>query len=79
MEHEHHDHAEHHDQTEQHNHLDHHRMMIRDFQKRFYFTIVLSLPVLAISDLIQPFLGTVHFCRRDLSDILAQLNDRDGT
>ena len=49
---------EHHDQTEQHNHLDHHRMMIRDFQKRFSVTIVLSLPVPALSDLIQQFLGS---------------------
>ncbi|MDY7026896.1 MAG: copper-translocating P-type ATPase [Spirochaetota bacterium] len=38
-------------------HLSHHRMMIRDFRRRFYITIILSLPVLALSPLIQQFLG----------------------
>jgi len=32
-------------------------MMIRDFRRRFYITLVLSLPVLALSPLIQQFLG----------------------
>jgi len=32
-------------------------MMIRDFRKRFYVTLVLSVPVLALSELIQKFLG----------------------
>ncbi len=40
-----------------HDHAQHHRMMIRDFRKRFYITILLSIPVLALSDLIQQFLG----------------------
>lgn len=43
--------------TEHHDHTQHHRMMIRDFKKRFYITIVLSIPVLALSELIQQFLG----------------------
>jgi len=41
----------------QHDHTQHHRMMIRDFRKRFYITLVLSIPVLALSELIQQFLG----------------------
>ena len=40
-----------------HDHTEHHRMMIRDFRRRFYVTIVLTLPVLALSPLIQQFLG----------------------
>ncbi len=42
---------------EHHDHTEHHRMMIRDFRKRFYVSIVLSVPVLALSKLIQQFLG----------------------
>ncbi|MFO7731938.1 MAG: copper-translocating P-type ATPase [Spirochaetia bacterium] len=45
------------DTHEHHDHTQHHRMMIRDFRKRFYITIVLSIPVLALSELIQQFLG----------------------
>ena len=40
-----------------HDHTEHHRMMIRDFRARFYVTLVLTLPVLALSELIQQFLG----------------------
>ncbi|WP_319415949.1 copper-translocating P-type ATPase [Marispirochaeta aestuarii] len=40
-----------------HSHTDHHRMMIRDFRRRFYWTLVLSLPVLGLSELIQGWLG----------------------
>ncbi|WP_020614634.1 copper-translocating P-type ATPase [Sediminispirochaeta bajacaliforniensis] len=47
------EHQEHH----HHNHSEHHRMMIRDFRKRFYVTVILTIPVLALSPLIQKFLG----------------------
>jgi len=40
-----------------HEHISHHRMMIRDFRRRSYITLALSLPVLALSPLIQQFLG----------------------
>ena len=40
-----------------HDHTEHHRMMIRDFRRRFYVTIALTIPVLALSPLIQQFLG----------------------
>ncbi|ORC35980.1 copper-translocating P-type ATPase [Marispirochaeta aestuarii] len=40
-----------------HSHTDHHRMMIRDFRRRFYWTLVLSVPVLGLSELIQGWLG----------------------
>jgi len=39
------------------NHSDHHRMMIRDFRRRFYVTLVLTIPVLVLSPLIQSVLG----------------------
>lgn len=38
-------------------HTDHHRMMIRDFRKRFYITIILSVPILGAAELIQEALG----------------------
>lgn len=40
-----------------HDHSEHHRMMIRDFRKRFYVTLILTIPVLALSPLIQKFMG----------------------
>lgn len=36
---------------------EHHRMMIRDFRRRFSVSLVLTLPVLALSPLIQEFFG----------------------
>lgn len=36
---------------------DHHRMMIEDFKRRFYVSLVLSVPVLALSPMIQSFFG----------------------
>lgn len=59
--HEHDNHGEQHKEEHQgghhHDHNEHHRMMIRDFRKRFYITVILTLPVLALSPLIQRFLG----------------------
>ena len=36
---------------------DHHRMMIADFRKRFWVTLVLTIPILALAPMIQEFLG----------------------
>ncbi len=36
---------------------DHHKMMIADFRKRFWVTLVISIPVLVLSPMIQDFLG----------------------
>ena len=36
---------------------DHHKMMIEDFKKRFWVSMVLSIPVLVLSPMIQDFLG----------------------
>ena len=38
-------------------HTQHHRMMIRDFRRRFFVSLVLTVPVLALSPLIQSFIG----------------------
>ncbi len=57
MDHEHHEHAEHHDHEGHHDHNAHHRMMIADFRKRFFVTIVLSVPVLALDPFIQNIFG----------------------
>ncbi|HSP41156.1 MAG TPA: hypothetical protein VLN46_06965, partial [Gillisia sp.] len=36
---------------------DHHKMMIEDFRKRFWVTLVLTFPILFISPMIQDFFG----------------------
>ncbi len=40
-----------------HNHHDHHAMMVRDFRKRFWISLVLTLPVLLLSPMIQRVIG----------------------
>ena len=45
-----------HDHT-QHDHTQHHRMMVRDFRRRFYVSTAATLPILALSPLIQDLLG----------------------
>ncbi|MFH1668988.1 MAG: heavy metal translocating P-type ATPase [Candidatus Woesearchaeota archaeon] len=45
-----------------HDHSRHHEMMVQDFKKRFFVSIVLTIPILVLSPLIQKFLGfTVAF------------------
>lgn len=39
------------------NHHDHHRMMIEDFKKRFWVSLILSIPVVVLSPMIQSLLG----------------------
>lgn len=36
---------------------DHHQMMISDFKKRFFVSLILTLPILALSEMIQNWLG----------------------
>lgn len=40
-----------------HQHHDHHAMMIEDFKKRFWISLILTVPVLALSHMIQQWLG----------------------
>jgi Cu2+-exporting ATPase len=60
MEHQHHEHkAEHQHDEHQHggNHRNHHKMMIEDFKKRFWISLVLTIPILLLSPMIQDLLG----------------------
>jgi len=60
-EHKHHNHSEQnhakHSEHEGHNHHDHHAHMIEDFRKRFWVSLVVTIPILFLSPLIQHFLG----------------------
>ena len=40
-----------------HDHTHHHEMMIRDFKKRFWISVIITLPVLVLSPMIQGLLG----------------------
>ena len=50
-----HDHSGH--EHSSHDHTGHHEMMIKDFKKRFWISLVITLPVLALSPMIQDLLG----------------------
>lgn len=57
-----------HNQSEHGDHNNHHRMMIRDFRRRFYVSVVLMIPVLALSPLIQQLFGfTLGFPGDDIA------------
>ncbi|MBN20967.1 MAG: copper-translocating P-type ATPase [Bdellovibrionaceae bacterium] len=66
-EHQHHGHSQHHAEgatSHEHSHAghghmghDHHRMMIEDFRKRFWLSLILTLPILLLSDMIQQWIG----------------------
>ena len=43
--------------NESHDHTDHHAMMVADFRRRFFISIILMVPILALSPMIQMFLG----------------------
>lgn len=38
-------------------HISHHEMMVKDFRKRFFVSLVLTVPILVLSPLIQRFFG----------------------
>jgi Cu2+-exporting ATPase len=43
-------------------HANHHEMMVRDFKRRFFVSLILTIPILILSPLIQKFLGfTISF------------------
>ena len=46
-----------HEGHDEHSHQDHHRMMIADFKRRFWVSLILTLPVLLLSPMIQNWLG----------------------
>jgi Cu2+-exporting ATPase len=51
-----HDHGDH-DHDNHHDHSEHHREMIADFRRRFWVSLVLTLPILALSPTLQGWLG----------------------
>lgn len=55
----HHDHTHHHHKEGGHSdgHASHHAQMAEDFLKRFWISIVLTIPILALSPMIQMFMG----------------------
>ena len=59
--HKHHDHSSHQHHKEhshhEHSHHDHHKMMIEDFKKRFWISMILTFPVLILSPMIQEWIG----------------------
>jgi len=52
----HHGHGEH-DSHNSHDHHDHHAMMIKDFRKRFWISLIITIPILVLSPMIQNLLG----------------------
>lgn len=52
------DHMEHNDQYDQHGHNDHHEMMIVDFKKRFFVSLIVTVPLLILSPMIQEWTNT---------------------
>ncbi|WP_421774944.1 copper-translocating P-type ATPase [Gracilimonas sp.] len=46
-----------HSENESHSHHDHHKMMVQDFKFRFWWVLVLTVPIMALSPMIQHFLG----------------------
>lgn len=58
MEHHHkHQHKEENQHVEHHNHHDHHQMMIQDFKKRFWVSLVITLPIIVLAPMIQELVG----------------------
>lgn len=53
MDHDQHTDANGHDEHEGHDHKNHHEMMIEDFKKRFYISMIVTIPILALSPMIQ--------------------------
>lgn len=51
------DHQQHDHHQGHHSHQDHHRMMIRDFKQRFWISLIVTLPILLLSPMIQGWLG----------------------
>lgn len=49
--------AKHEEHRHDHSHSGHHKMMMEDFKKRFIISVILTVPILLLSPLIQRFLG----------------------
>lgn len=56
-EHQHHHNHSNHNGGDDHDHHDHHAHMVRDFKKRFFISLIPTVPILVLSPLIQEFIG----------------------
>ncbi|RMF59183.1 MAG: cadmium-translocating P-type ATPase [Calditrichaeota bacterium] len=56
-------HNEHQEHEHHHNHHDHHAHMVEDFRKRFWISLIVTIPILLLSPLIQQFLGLGEILR----------------
>lgn len=52
-----HEHMDHKQENRKHDHSSHHAHMVADFKKRFWISMVITLPILILSPMIQKFLG----------------------
>lgn len=50
-------HSQHNNHEEHEGHHDHHAMMVKDFKKRFFFSLIIMVPILLLSPMIQSFIG----------------------
>lgn len=50
-------HEHHHHKSEGHSHHDHHAHMVADFRKRFWISLVLTIPILILSPMLQKLVG----------------------
>ena len=55
--HQHHHNHSNHNGGDDHDHHDHHAHMVRDFKKRFFISLIPTVPILVLSPLIQEFIG----------------------
>ncbi|MBL1215783.1 MAG: cadmium-translocating P-type ATPase [Ignavibacteriae bacterium] len=46
-----------HENHDHHDHHDHHAHMVEDFKKRFWISLIVTIPILVLSPLIQEFIG----------------------
>ena len=58
---------EHHDNHEHHDHTEHHQMMIKDFRRRFWISLIITLPILLLSPMVQELLG-FEFSLSEMAD-----------
>ena len=65
--HEHHEHHDNHDNHEHHDHTEHHQMMIKDFRRRFWISLIITLPILLLSPMVQELLG-FEFSLSEMAD-----------
>ncbi|WP_296620515.1 copper-translocating P-type ATPase [Marivirga sp.] len=52
-----HNHDEHEGHEHEHDHHEHHAQMIKDFKKRFWISIIITIPIMVLAPMIQELLG----------------------